>query len=289
LLEGGERGKDRSSDPDRVFSFWGGNDLDLHGGRSKSREFLLHSVSNSGEHGGTSREDNVSVKILPDVNIALHDGVVGGFVDTSSFHSEERGLEEGFGASESFVSDGDDLSVRKFVGLLEGRRRSSSGHFLFEVEGDVAEFFLDISDNFSFSGGGEGVTSFGEDLHEVISKISSCEVESEDSVGEGISFVDGDSVSDTISRVHNNTSGSSRSIEGEHGLDGNVHGGGVEGLEHNLGHLFSVGLGVKGGFSEENGVFFGSNSELVVEGVMPDLLHIVPVGNNTVFNGVFEG
>jgi len=31
LLEGGERSKNRSSDPDRVFSLWWGNDLDLHG------------------------------------------------------------------------------------------------------------------------------------------------------------------------------------------------------------------------------------------------------------------
>merc|ERR1719228_377440 len=29
--------------------------------------------------------------------------------------------------------------------------------------------------------------------------------------------------------------------------------------------------------------------ELVVESVMPDLLHIVPVGDNTVLNGVLEG
>merc|ERR1712002_598499 len=31
------------------------------------------------------------------------------------------------------------------------------------------------------------------------------------------------------------------------------------------------------------------NSELVVEGVMPDLLHVVPVGNNAVLNGVLQG
>merc|ERR1711865_477600 len=31
------------------------------------------------------------------------------------------------------------------------------------------------------------------------------------------------------------------------------------------------------------------NSELVVEGVMPDLLHIVPVGNDSVLDGVLQG
>lgn len=32
LLEGGQGSKDRSSDPDRVFSLGGSNDLDLHCG-----------------------------------------------------------------------------------------------------------------------------------------------------------------------------------------------------------------------------------------------------------------
>ena len=87
LLEGGERSKDGSSDPDRVFPLGRSNDLDLHGGRSKSGDLLLHPVGDSGEHGGSSREDGVGVQILPDVNIALHDGVVAGLVDSSRLHS----------------------------------------------------------------------------------------------------------------------------------------------------------------------------------------------------------
>ena len=31
------------------------------------------------------------------------------------------------------------------------------------------------------------------------------------------------------------------------------------------------------------------NTELVVEGVMPDLLHIIPVGDDTVLDGVLQG
>merc|ERR1719419_956823 len=119
-LESGEGSKDGTSDPDGAFSLWGSNDLDLHGGWGKTGDFLLHSVGNTWVHGGTSGKDVVSVKILTDVNVALHDGVVGGLVDTSSFHTEEGWLEEGFWATESFVSDGDDLSIWQFVALFEG-------------------------------------------------------------------------------------------------------------------------------------------------------------------------
>ena len=75
----------------------------------------------------------------------------------------------------------------------------------------------------------------------------------------------------TISRIHNNTSGTSRGVEGKHSLDSDVHSGGVEGLEHDLGHLLSVGFGVKRGLSQEDGMLLRGNSQLVVESVMPDL------------------
>merc|ERR1712183_1045498 len=94
---------------------------------------------------------------------------------------------------------------------------------------------------------------------------------------------------DTITRVHDNTGGTSRGIEGEDSLDGDIHGGHVEGLEHDLSHLLTVSLGVEGSFSKKDGLFLWGNTEFIVEGVMPDLLHIIPVGDDTVFNGVFQG
>jgi hypothetical protein len=36
-------------------------------------------------------------------------------------------------------------------------------------------------------------------------------------------------------------------------------------------------------------VFFWSNTKFIVEGVMPDLLHVVPVGHDAVFDRVFQG
>merc|ERR1719188_2752582 len=90
--------------------------------------------------------------------------------------------------------------------------------------------------------------------------------------GESVSFIDGDGVRDTISGVKDDTSGTSRGVQGEDSLDGHIHGGGVEGLEHDLGHLLSVGLGVEGSLGQENWMFLWSNTELVVESVMPDLV-----------------
>ena len=181
------------------------------------------------------------------------------------------------------------LSVGELVALLEGGGRGGGGHLLLEVKGDIAKLLLDITNDFSLGGGGEGVASLGEDLHEVVCEISAGQVESEDGVGKGVTFVDWDGVGDTISGIEDDTGGSTRGVEGEDGLDGDVHGGGVEGLEHDLGHLLSVSLGVEGSLGEEDGVLLWGNSELVVEGVMPDLLHVVPVGDDTVLDGVLQG
>merc|ERR1711905_30762 len=289
LLEGGEGGKDGSSNPDRVLPLWWSNDLDLDGGWSKGSDLLLHTVSNTRVHGGASGHDSVGIEILTDVNIAPHDGVVGGLVDATGFHAKEGRLEESLRAAETLVANGDDLAVGKLIRLLKGGGGSSSGHLLLKVKSNIAELLLDVTDNLTLSSGGEGVATFGEDLHQVVGELTSSKIKTDNSMGKGITFIDGDTVGDTISRVHDNTSGTSRGIEGENSLDGDVHCGHVEGLEHDLGHLLTVSLGVEGSLSEEDGLFLRGNMELIVEGVVPDLLHVIPVGDDSVLNGVLEG
>merc|ERR1719326_1935686 len=108
-------------------------------------------------------------------NIVLS-GVVGGFVKTSSFHSEEGWLEHSLRASESLVANGDDLSVRQFVGLLKSRGGSSSLHLSLEVKSNVAKLLLDVTDNFTLSSGGEGVATLSQDFHHVVSHITSSKI-----------------------------------------------------------------------------------------------------------------
>merc|ERR1712014_310925 len=146
-----------------------------------------------------------------------------------------------------------------------------------------------MSRTITLSGGGERITTLSEDLHEVIGELTASQVQTEDGMGKGITFIDGDTVGDTISRVHDNTSGTARGIEGEDSLDGNIHSGHVEGLEHDLSHLLTVSLGVEGSLSKEDRLLLGGNTEFIVEGVMPDLLHIIPVGDDTMFNRVLQG
>merc|ERR1719216_72365 len=158
----------------------------------------LHTVSNTRVHGGATRHDGVGIKILPDVNIALHDGVVGGLMDAAGLHAKEGRLEEGLRGTEPLITNGNDLAIGKFIRLLEGGGGSSGGHLLLEVKGNIAELLLDVTDNLTLSGGGERVASLGEDLHQVVGELTASQVQTEDGMGESITFINGDSVRNTI-------------------------------------------------------------------------------------------
>merc|ERR1712243_140030 len=158
-------------------------------------------------------------------------------MDTAGFHSKEGRLEESLRATEALIANGDDLAVGKLIGLLKRGGGGSGGHLLLEVKSNIAELLLDVTDNLTLSSSGEGVATFSEDLHQVVGELAASKVKTNNGMGEGITFIDGDTMGDTISRVHDNTSGTARGVEGEDSLNGNIHGGHVEGLEHDLGHL----------------------------------------------------
>merc|ERR1740131_507135 len=210
-------------------------------------------------------------------------------MDATGFHTKEGRLEESLRATEALIANGNDLTVRELIGFLKGGGGSCSGHLLFKVKGNIAELLLDVTDNLTLCSGGEGVATLCKDLHQVVCELTSSKIKAHNSVGEGITFIDWNTMRYTISRVHDNTSSTARSVEGENSLDGNIHGGHVEGLKHDLGHLLTVSLGVEGSLSKEDGLFLRGNTEFIVEGVVPDLLHVIPVGDDSVLNEVLEG
>ena len=108
-------------------------------------------------------------------------------------------------------------------------------------------------------------------------------------MGKRETFVDGDSVCHTVSRIKHDAGCTPGSVQRQYSLNGHVERRGVECFEHDLRHLFTVSLGVEGCLGEKDGVLVWSNAKFIVECMMPDLLHGIPISDDAMFDGVFEG
>jgi len=70
-------------------------------------------------------------------------------VEARHFLSDVHGFEKGFGAAEALAAHGNYLTVREFISSVILVGVFVSFKLSLVVEGDVAEFLLDISDGFA--------------------------------------------------------------------------------------------------------------------------------------------
>ncbi|KAF2974083.1 hypothetical protein EK904_010158 [Melospiza melodia maxima] len=167
----------------------------------------------------------------------------------------------------------------------------------------------------------KGVATLREDLHEVVSQIPASQIQTHDGMRQGIPFVDRHIVGDTISRVKDNTwernvreqlqsprecleplhTGRSKKYNKIKDFSGKWKGRRVPERKQNLNGVYLFVLPVvrpeayrertawiatyiAGGFCEQSRVFLRGHTEFIVESVVPDLFHIIPVGDDAVFN-----
>ncbi len=65
--------------------------------------------------------------------------------------TNERRLEEGLWATETLVTNGDDLTVGQLVALFQGGGGGSGGHLILKVKSHVAQLLLDVAHNLTLS------------------------------------------------------------------------------------------------------------------------------------------
>ena len=208
-------------------------------------------------------------------------------MDAVRLHAQERRLEERLRAPEPLVLDRDDLPVRKLVRLLELRRRRSCQSLFTEVLREEAHV-LDNKENLALTRRREHVSALFKYSHQVVRQVTASKVEPQDRVWEREGLEDRDRVRDTVALVKDDTRRTPRRIQRQDSLDADVHRRRVERLEHDLRHLLTVRLGVHLRPRQQDGVLLRRNTQLVEERVVPDLLHVVPVVDNPVLNGVLQ-
>merc|ERR1719468_865126 len=89
------------------------------------------------KHGGSTRQHNVGVEVLADVDIALHDRLECGVMDATCLLAHKAGLEKDLRAAEALASDGDDVSIGELVSLLFVGALRGLLHLSVKVQGNV--------------------------------------------------------------------------------------------------------------------------------------------------------
>lgn len=247
-FEGSEGAESRCTSPDGVVSISWGNDLDHVSSRCHGVKFFLKSIRETFVKGGSTGEDNVLIEISSDIHIAIVDGGLGKFVYTEGLVTflDEVWEEESFWSHESWGVDGNGGTIRELVVLGEfggGRGLLLIGGW---VNGDVTDLLLHSIDNLLPGRlSSDFLDTFeGKEFEEILGDGSSGNEVLSDSVRDGETFEDWDGMGDTISLIGDETGGSTVGVEGHDSLDSNVHTLDLMGLEHDGGHLLSVGLWV---------------------------------------------
>ena len=266
--------QDRSSNPYRVLSLGRSNHLDLHRGWSQRRQLLRHALNNLLEtwscrltarhwrttHCGCKRRRSVE--------------------DSTGFNANETGWKN-TRETETFGADSDDVSVWEHV------CRILVGTFCGRIEPcvvdkrNVAKFLSDITTDLTLCGGRDRVPAISEDLHQIIWKISASQIPMKDDVRQSVTFENGHCVRHTVTKIHHKARLPSRNVQRQDSLGRHVHGGHVENHKHDLCHAVSVSLGVQRNFREQSRILFRRNPEFVVERVMMDFVHVVPIRDDT--------
>jgi len=77
-------------------------------------------------------------------------------------------------------------------------------------------------------------------------------------------------------------------VKSQNGLNCNVDTAESISIKHNLAHLLPVLKGVHGRLCQENLLALSIDLELLMEGVIPEMLHVVPLLDDTVLHGVAD-
>jgi len=251
-------------------------------------DFLLKTRGKTGEHGGTTRKNDVLIELGTKIDISLLDTVKELISHTHSINIDEVGLEEHLRGEVTLLTKTDDTTVRDLEGIDEGG--GLSGKLLLDgkIVANVAELLLDLTDSLKIGSAVEGITTEKKKLDEVAGNIRTGDIKTTHKVGHGVTLANGDDVSHTITRVKHDTIEKTLSIKHENGLHGNVDTVETVLLEHDLHHLLTILLGVHGSLSKKNLALLGVDLKALVPGVIPDVLHILPRADHTVIKRISD-
>lgn len=158
-----------------------------------------------------------------------------------------------------------------------------------EADGDrdVALQLFDPLHYFELGGSVEDVARAPQEELEVLRHIATTDVDSLDGIVDREAFEDWTAMANAVAAVQDHAGRLTTSIQAEHGLLLEENLRRAKFLEENVCCLDPIAVWIEWWLCQKNGMLLGRDLELI-EDVSPQLLHVVPVLNNSVLNWIVE-
>lgn len=161
-------------------------------------------------------------------------------------------LEEDLCSSESLTTDQDLPAIRQLVVLLTCVTFLGILLSRLIIIDDKARFFLYIFDDLNFRICCETIASVVKDFLKVRCDVPTGKVNPLDRMRDSITFIYWHSVRNTVTRVEDDTSGSTIRVKCQNRLNADIEARYIENFEHYLGHLLPVFFWVERGLGHED-------------------------------------
>lgn len=234
------------------------------------------------EQSVAARQNYVAVQIWPDVDVTHHDGRLAHLVQTPAAFVQDLRFEQRFQALLALLCQSQHVAIRQFLGqhlCIRG---------VVPVRVDLAELFLNVVDDIHLSRGGELLALRVQHVFQVRGQVSAGCVDHLHRVRQRIALLDGHARTLAFPRLHYHSAGLPVSDQSQHGRYLCLETAHVEGLEHYFGHLFALVASVCRRFCQEHVVLLWRHLEFLLESMVPNLFHIVPVVHKPSLDRFFQ-
>ena len=157
-----------------------------------------------------------------------------------------------------------------------------------DVARNEAEFLFYFPHNLKIGCAIEGISSHVQQLRQVVGNMAAGDVEPFESGFDDIAVEDRETVSDTIASIQEQGSDQPLSIQGHQSLIAVLQTPDIELFEHYFHHANFIGHWVHYRFGEEDGPALGVSHSDLVEGVLKEDFHVLPVFDDALLSGVAE-
>ena len=249
----------------------------------------MQTLIESSKHGGTSGDHNGVEEVLAHINVAALDRVEDHLVDAGPLETNLVRAEENLGSLILLRTKRNDAAVGQMIVRSVPILALTFSHVHIVTNGhrDIALELLNLLDDLKLGRRVEHIALSAEQQLQVLRHVSTANIDTLNSIVDSVALVDGRAVAAAVTGIEHQASRVTTRIQTQDSLLLEEDLRRAELLKEDVGRLSSIVVRVERRLSEKDGMLLRRDLQLV-EYVAPKLLHIIPVSDDTVLDGIVQ-